>query len=160
MTDLVRTFCQDGRDFIRQCVLELSDNPFPPYTGPKLSRVQEEKKRRRLQKLMTEETTAAAAAHTPSTESLPPRRYVSHFVMNLPDSAIQFLDAFRGLLADGTRNFSTLYKTMPMIHCHCFTRELERDRAERDIRMVRHPFVPFARRSWTRSGSKKSWVTP
>lgn len=133
VTDLVRTFCQDGRDFICQCILELSDNPFPPYTGPKLSRVQEEKKRRRLQKLMTEETTAAA--DTPSTKSLPPRRYVSHFVMNLPDSAIQFLDAFRGLLNDSTRNFSTLYKTMPMIHCHCFTRELERDRAERDIRM-------------------------
>ena len=57
--------------------------------------------------------------------------------MNLPDSAIEFLDAFRGALSQGLQEFRTLYDEMPMVHCHCFTRFLEPDEAERDIRNVR-----------------------
>ncbi|KAK9375372.1 Met-10+ like-protein-domain-containing protein [Lipomyces chichibuensis] len=44
-----------------------------------------------------------------------PHRY-SHYVMNLPDSAITFLDAFRGLHADEVEEGSEL----PYIHVHCF----------------------------------------
>lgn len=60
--------------------------------------------------------------------------------MNLPDSAITFLDAFRGIFAPSSGPFDdlqALYAVMPMVHCHCFTRELDRDAAERDIRQVR-----------------------
>lgn len=61
--------------------------------------------------------------------------------MNLPDTAILFLDAFRGVLSPenaGERDLSGLYAegTMPMVHCHCFTRELEPEKAEVDIRQV------------------------
>jgi len=54
--------------------------------------------------------------------------------MNLPDSAIEFLDAFRGILAEP--ELRKAYEgRMPMIHCHCFTREVEdQTRAERDIK--------------------------
>ncbi|ODQ63233.1 hypothetical protein NADFUDRAFT_48142, partial [Nadsonia fulvescens var. elongata DSM 6958] len=46
-----------------------------------------------------------------------------HYVMNLPDSAIEFLGAFRGLYADG--KFKDLFvgenkRELPLIHVHCF----------------------------------------
>lgn len=61
--------------------------------------------------------------------------------MNLPDTAILFLDAFRGVLSPtnaGGRNLSGIYDSehMPMVHCHCFTRELEPEKAAVDIRQV------------------------
>ncbi|KAF9567773.1 hypothetical protein CPC08DRAFT_626229 [Agrocybe pediades] len=132
VTDLVRVSCEDGRDFIRTCVSRVYGEPFPAYTGPKPSRMQEEKERKRLQKL-------AAEGHpvpTPNAaESTGPRRQrISHFVMNLPDSALTFLDAFRGILVDNERDLSGIYKEMPMVHCHCFTRELDPAKAEQDIR--------------------------
>jgi tRNA (guanine37-N1)-methyltransferase len=73
------------------------------------------------------------------------RKRIAHFVMNLPDSAITFLDAFRGVLVPSSSSsssqaaidLSALYDVMPMVHCHCFTRELEHEAAERDIRHVR-----------------------
>ncbi|KAK9368791.1 Met-10+ like-protein-domain-containing protein [Lipomyces kononenkoae] len=46
-----------------------------------------------------------------------PSRY-SHYVMNLPDSAITFLDAFRGLHADDD-DYDDDTK-LPYIHVHCF----------------------------------------
>jgi tRNA (guanine37-N1)-methyltransferase len=67
-----------------------------------------------------------------------PRQGISHFVMNLPDSAIEFLDCFQGIFSGGAseRDLSGIYTDMPMIHCHCFTRELEPDKAEADIKQV------------------------
>jgi len=59
--------------------------------------------------------------------------------MNLPDSAIQFLDAFRGLLSridNHNHDLRGIYDIMPMIHCHCFSRELEPDKAREDIQKV------------------------
>ncbi|KAI8647388.1 Met-10+ like-protein-domain-containing protein, partial [Parasitella parasitica] len=41
-----------------------------------------------------------------------------HFIMNLPATAIEFLDAFKGIYKG--RNLAT--DKLPMIHCHCFTR--------------------------------------
>lgn len=56
--------------------------------------------------------------------------------MNLPDSAIEFLDAFRGVLAEP--ELKEAYEgRMPMVHCHCFTREVEdQTNAEGDIKQV------------------------
>ncbi len=51
--------------------------------------------------------------------------------MNLPDSAIEFLDTFRGVLA--APELREKYTTMPMVHCHCFTREAEEEKAHADI---------------------------
>lgn len=60
--------------------------------------------------------------------------------MNLPDSAITFLGAFRGIFSAAflrEKGVSDVYHIMPMIHCYCFTREMEPDKAEADIRKVR-----------------------
>ena len=134
VTGLVRVSCEDGRDFIRRSVARVYDDPPPAYTGPKPSRIQEEKERKRLQQLKAEgKSVPSASVFVPDT----PRRTISHFVMNLPDSAITFLDAFRGLLVDDSRDLRGAYQEMPMIHCHCFTREVEFEKAEADIRKVR-----------------------
>ncbi|KAF8971730.1 Met-10+ like-protein-domain-containing protein [Flammula alnicola] len=133
VTDFVRVSCEDGRDFIRTSVARLFDEPFAAYAGPKPSRMQEEKERKRLQKLAAEGQPIPPPP--PVDTSKPTRRRISHFVMNLPDSAITFLDAFRGILTDAEgRNLSGTYDEMPMVHCHCFTRELEPHNAESDIR--------------------------
>lgn len=137
VSDLVRVTCEDGRDFIRTIVSRVFDEPFPAYAGPKPSRLEEEKERKRLQKLAAE---GQSISNVTTADAKPPRKRITHFVMNLPDSAIQFLDAFRGILIDDQRNLSETYDDddeMPMIHCHCFTRELEPEKADQDIRQVR-----------------------
>ncbi|KAJ3573542.1 hypothetical protein NP233_g2362 [Leucocoprinus birnbaumii] len=66
---------------------------------------------------------------------LPSRKRIGHFVMNLPDSAISFLDAFRGILAgEESHGLASTYEVTPMVHCHCFTRELDPQKAAADIR--------------------------
>ena len=111
------------------------DEPFPAWSGPKLSLRQQQKQRKTLA------IRKRTSSHSPPPPALPLRRRISHFVMNLPDSAITFLDAYRGIFSPGSvggRDISGEYdNSMPMIHCHCFTRELEPHKAEADIRMVR-----------------------
>lgn len=119
-------------------VSRVFDDPLPACSGPKPSKQQEEKERKRLQKLAAEDQPATPA----NTKS--PRKHITHFVMNLPDSAIQFLDAFRGILIDDERNVRETYRDqMPMIHCHCFTRELELKAAGQDIQKVRHVMLYY-----------------
>ena len=137
--DLVRPTCEDGRDFIRASITRSLDKPFPPYMGPKVSLAQH----RKVQK----ENKKRAASPT-ATALMPRRKQISHFVMNLPDSAITFLDAFRGLLASdniGGRELDGAYDKMPLVHCHCFTRETEPTKAEVDIRQVSLPYDPHFR---------------
>jgi hypothetical protein len=67
--------------------------------------------------------------------TLPPRKLIGHFVMNLPDSALTFLDAFRGILS-GPCLREAYQDKLPMVHCHCFTRELEPEKAQADILAV------------------------
>ncbi|KAG2117946.1 Met-10+ like-protein-domain-containing protein [Suillus discolor] len=131
VTSLVRASCEDGRDFIKKVIGRARDHPFPAYTGPKLSKMQE-KERRKLQLAESRPIAALGLVDLSTVENQSPRHTISHFVMNLPDSAIDFLDAFRGILSESEWDFGN-YANMPMIHCHCFTRELHPDRAEADI---------------------------
>ncbi|EED82762.1 predicted protein [Postia placenta Mad-698-R] len=131
VAELVRPFCEDGRSFIRSVFNRAFDGPFrdPP---PKKNSAQLRQERRKN-----------------SPPPAPRRRRITQFAMNLPESAIEFLDEFRGVLASangGERALSGLYgaedsEAMPMIHCYCFTRELEPEKAEIDIRQVRS--IPF-----------------
>ena len=135
VSDLVRVTCEDGRDFIRTIVSRVFDEPLPACSGPKPSKQQEEKERKRLQKLAAEDQSISNVTPADTKSS---RKRITHFVMNLPDSAIQFLDAFRGILNDDQRNLKeTYHDQMPMIHCHCFTREMELEAADQDIQKVR-----------------------
>ncbi|KAF9469806.1 Met-10+ like-protein-domain-containing protein [Collybia nuda] len=122
--DLVRVSCEDGRVFIRSAVRRLLDDPFPAYSGPRISRTREQAGRRNPANILQTKPIINAS-----------RKRISHFVMNLPDSAITFLDTFQGVLSVGDKDLiKEVYDVMPMVHCHCFTRELEPDRAAADIK--------------------------
>lgn len=122
VSESLRVFCEDGRDFIRSAAGRIVEEPFGPYSEKPSRRQIREERRQRNQAVPLKQTPTAA-----------PRNWISHFVMNLPDSAIEFLDAYRGIFST-ERDLSGVYRTMPMIHCHCFTRFLDADEAEADIR--------------------------
>jgi tRNA (guanine37-N1)-methyltransferase len=135
VVDRVRTFCEDGRNFIQTIAKRLHDDPLPPFTGPALSRTQRDKERRRARLRHTADPTLKTDAQS--------RRRICHFIMNLPDTAILFLDAFRGVLRSHEDDcLLDTYEAMPMIHCHCFTKEMDPEKAEADIRKVRLSFAP------------------
>ncbi|KAK9473144.1 Met-10+ like-protein-domain-containing protein [Dipodascopsis tothii] len=93
----VHAFNLDGRDFIRASVAALRALARDPITVP----VRAPKRLKPSQPPPAPVTVAV-----PST----PSRYV----MNLPDTAIEFLDAFRGLLADDPG------AALPRVHVYCF----------------------------------------
>ncbi|EJD03791.1 uncharacterized protein FOMMEDRAFT_81588 [Fomitiporia mediterranea MF3/22] len=130
----IRVYCEDGKDFIRLAFKRVFTEPFDPVCGQTLSKrkQQKEERRRRLSASKDEASVPNEPEPTPATPAL--RNRIGHFVMNLPDSAIEFLDAFRGVLDPLDRELSGVYETMPMVHCHCFTRFLDAGLAEADIR--------------------------
>jgi tRNA (guanine37-N1)-methyltransferase len=69
--------------------------------------------------------------------------------MNLPESAVEFLDAFRGLFRSQGDTLGdmweveSIYDRMPKIHCYCFTKGLEEEAARKEITKVRHLCTPI-----------------
>lgn len=162
MSRYARAFNEDGRVFIRKSVSLAYDRPFPSYIPPKSQ--SERKKEAKVQR-------HARGTNVPKPSSpenrAPPRRRITQYVMNLPDSAITFLDAFRGLLSPenvGKRDLSGVYDkaSLPMVHCYCFTKEFEEDKAAADIRQVcissSLSMVPFLTQSCVYRESKRSWA--
>lgn len=55
--------------------------------------------------------------------------------MNLPDSALEFLDAYAGSFTPllSQPGFDAATTTLPLVHVHCFTRCIEPEEAMQDI---------------------------
>jgi hypothetical protein len=85
-------------------------------------------------------TTGSGSPSTPVLDSPPTpeptSRLISHFVMNLPGSALEFLDAYNGCykpLLDQPDFLGKDEVEMPYIHVHCFSKEPEGDPAVQDL---------------------------
>ncbi|KAM0746185.1 hypothetical protein T439DRAFT_360509 [Meredithblackwellia eburnea MCA 4105] len=101
----VRTGNADARDWICQSVLSIWKQPFPAYMPPITSRARGRAAHEALKQAKADPTFTATSstpppppppAPAPEPEG-PARNLVDHFVMNLPVSTIEFLDAFRGI---------------------------------------------------------------
>ena len=133
---LVKPFEEDGREFIKAAVHRVWGDPFPEFV-PKLSKSQAKREKRALATGESRSTTSGPERVSSAPVPQPNlRRQISHFVMNLPDSAIEFLDAFRGILSEPELREAYAGR-MPMVHCHCFTKEVDdQKRAETNIKQV------------------------
>lgn len=102
----MRAFNKDGRDFIKEAgriVYDASVHGDCAVIQPKVSR------------------SKSASSQPPEPKRIPVPPTISHFVMNLPDSAITFLHRFRGTY----RGLEHLFEPhtdvkLPMVHVHCF----------------------------------------
>ncbi|KAG5922246.1 tRNA(m(1)G37)methyltransferase [Claviceps africana] len=113
VTDFVTPFNEDGHDFIKQAadgVLEASRRgDFALIKPAKVSRSVP----RELQ---------------PEPKRVPVPPTVSHYVMNLPASALEFLHNFKGLYQGHEELFYPHTETkLPLIHAHCFAVKAEAD---------------------------------
>lgn len=109
----VQASCSDGRAFIRSATKRLPT--------AKRRAVLEPKKSRAVTKVETMQ--AARILDEPAT--------FDHYVMNLPASAVEFLDAFRGVYAGREREFQPhTERKLPMVHVYCFVRTMETETEE------------------------------
>lgn len=114
----MRPFNDDGHDFICKAadlVLEASNRGDCTYTRPP-------KQSRKDPKPPPE----------PVRIPIPPT--ISHFVMNLPAMAIEFLHCYRGLYQDHEELFVPHTETkLPMVHAHCFAVKADDETPLQDI---------------------------
>lgn len=107
----VRAYNEDGHKFIHNAakeILELAEKGenkvVIPGKAPKVSRLAKEK----------------PPMPEPTVIEIP--KTISHFVMNLPASALTFLPSFRGLYHGKEELFEPHAQTkLPMVHVHCFS---------------------------------------
>jgi tRNA (guanine37-N1)-methyltransferase len=104
VSEFVKPFNYDGHDFIKKgtdLVLEASRRGDCAVIPQKASR--------------------NAPGPRPEPIRIPVPPTVSHFVMNLPASAIEFLHNFRGLYEGHEKLFAPHTEAkLPLIHVHCF----------------------------------------
>ncbi|KAI1082824.1 Met-10+ like-protein-domain-containing protein [Whalleya microplaca] len=120
----VRPFNQDGRTFIRKA----ADLVYAASTNGEyaLKGINTRKEKRLRHPSNT--STAGITAQISEPERIPIPPTISHFVMNLPASAITFLPHFRGLYTGHEELFAPHTGTkLPMIHCHCFATKTDDD---------------------------------
>ncbi|KAM3513979.1 hypothetical protein MY11210_002411 [Beauveria gryllotalpidicola] len=110
VSQFVRPFNADGHDFIRQACDDVlaaarrGDAAVLP--GRKVSRTA---------------AAAQAGAPRPAAPRVPVPPTISHFVMNLPASALEFLHNFRGIYHGQEALFAPHTATrLPLVHAHCF----------------------------------------
>lgn len=135
----LKPFCEDGRAFIRNSIKLCWQQPFDGTPVSEIDRktlLSSTTSKQRAKKEHARMNLIKAIPGSAPMECGPPRRLIDHFVMNLPATAIEFLDAFRGAYKDIAgeeleQEFERRLKTegketvFPMVHVHCFTKDLE-----------------------------------
>ncbi|GMM58830.1 tRNA (guanine) methyltransferase [Maudiozyma humilis] len=111
---LVKPFNLDGAEFIRESPALLKQLISSSEDGNIELRL---KHNRKKHKKNDHSPAEAAMPPQPNTKTIHIPNEISHFVMNLPDSAIDFLGNFVGLYEGESKDDG---KKMPWIHVHCF----------------------------------------
>ncbi|KAI0898293.1 Met-10+ like-protein-domain-containing protein [Annulohypoxylon nitens] len=118
----VHPFNEDGRTFIRRAadlVYAASTNGEHAVSGPN---------RKEQRSRHPNSKTAGNSTSIPESKCIPIPSTISHFVMNLPASAISFLPCFRGLYSGKEQLFAPHTGTkLPMVHVHCFAPKADDD---------------------------------
>ena len=102
----IKTSCEDGRQFIKEATHSLLRTNY--------------KVQKNLSKSSKRHTMKKPVAENIVKDTQP--RIFSHYVMNLPASAVTFLSSFIGLYPKWTKDtiFSSDTEQLPMIHVYCF----------------------------------------
>ncbi|KAF8948513.1 tRNA(m(1)G37)methyltransferase [Haplosporangium gracile] len=126
--DNLHIYNLDGREFIRKAVEDLEKSGY--QTPVAVPTVPKGKKGAAVPK---PEIPAPEPIPAPIVPATPSHKFKTfdHFVMNLPATAIEFLDAFRGLFKGREEQIPEPKIQLPMIHCHCFSKS---DKPEDDVR--------------------------
>ncbi|KAF2225458.1 Met-10+ like-protein-domain-containing protein [Elsinoe ampelina] len=131
--DFVQPFNENGHEFIRRAAAELArtDHSVTIKAG-----AVEQKKGPK------------APISKIADKTLVQPKFFSHFVMNLPASAMDFLPDFVGLYDEETKALLPQDAPMPMVHCYCFDTKSddnveERKRiCERISNLIGHTITP------------------
>jgi tRNA (guanine37-N1)-methyltransferase len=120
--DFVTAACCDGREFIRKATIDLAKYQRRVQLIPKfhVSRSRPPKEAKELRELAKRD---AEVLHEP--------RVFSHYIMNLPATGIEFLDAFLGLYRRREAEFHPITaQKLPLIHLYLFQAVLETESDE------------------------------
>ncbi|MCJ1397353.1 tRNA(m(1)G37)methyltransferase [Xylographa trunciseda] len=119
VSQFLQPFNEDGRSFIRTSAQTLLADDRKVDVTP-------EAKRR-----WKGTRSSASAVSLPRIHMTQPKTF-QHYVMNLPATAITFLDAFVGLYSGREDLFSPHTSTpLPMIHIYCFSTKSDDNKAEK-----------------------------
>ncbi|KAL9055841.1 MAG: hypothetical protein Q9162_003267 [Coniocarpon cinnabarinum] len=117
----VRTFNQDGHAFIRFAAQQLLAQDYGARVPQKISRTTSKERQTPLSQQHSEITAP---------------KIISHYIMNLPATAVDFLPDFIGLYRRHEAWFQPhgIYH-LPLIHCYCFGPKLNSE--QEDLRAAR-----------------------
>jgi tRNA (guanine37-N1)-methyltransferase len=119
VSDFVIPYCEDGREFIRKSTRYLARYPREIHVPGK----------QKIPRSLTFQQRLEITSKSGTRFSEP--TFFSHYVMNLPATAVEFLDAFRGLFKGRESEFSpSLPRKLPLIHVYLFQRSCEKEEDE------------------------------
>ncbi|GAB1311121.1 tRNA(m(1)G37)methyltransferase [Madurella fahalii] len=131
VSQFVRPFCADGRQFIHQAtdaVLAASQNGEHALVT--------HRDRSKPQPNSTPSPDAKPRSKPLKQSHIPIPPTISHFVMNLPASAIEFLGSYRGVYAGHESLFDDgagAGRRLPVVHVHCFSVKADDETPLNDI---------------------------
>ena len=110
----MKPFREDGQAFIRTATRDILSTNSYADVSPKISRTQQK-----------------ALSRSRSPVSIMAPKTFSHYVLNLPASAITFLPAFIGIYADHSGLFEPYQsRELPLVHVHCFSTKSDDNKEE------------------------------